>query len=183
MKKERMEISDSIEWTHRDKNGKVKGHYNSDYEDTLIVEMMKKIGRRLGLVKRNCLTKYGFKECAGLILSDCCADYVPFDFVAIGTGTTAATKDDSDLESEVARKDAEGSLVTTTETDDTAQLHTIFSSDDGLSGEDDITEVGAFNDPVTGRMLMRQVFTAEPLDWDDGDTFDITVKIQLKQCT
>jgi hypothetical protein len=46
-----------------------------------------------------------------------------------------------------------------------------------------ITEVGVFYDAegVTVSMLWRQTFTAESMNWDAGDTLEMTCKTQIKQ--
>lgn len=160
-KKENIGIVDEIEWVHRDKHGNVIRRYSSKGK------------------KHKCLTNLGFKEIAGLMLTD--VGGTAFDYIAIGTGTTAADPTDTALQTEVKRKAGTGTRVTTTVTDDTAQLVTTFSSADTLSGTQNITEVGVFNAAAAGVMLMRQVFTAESINWDAGDTFEITVKVQCKQ--
>lgn len=160
-KKEPMGFADEIEWVHRDKDGNVIRRYSSKGK------------------KHKCLTNPGFAAVAGLILTDVTVD--DFDYIAIGTGTNAADPGDTSLQTEEARKAGAGTRVTTTVTNDTAQLVATFSSADGLSGTDDITEVGMLNAASDGTLLMRQVFTAESIDWDAGDTFEMTVKIQCKQ--
>ena len=127
----------------------------------------------------NGITNVGFAEVAGLILTD--VGGTPFDYIAIGTGTDAFDPTQTALISEVIRKAGSGSKTTTSVTDDTAQLVTTFSSADGLSGSHSITESGVFNASSGGTMLCRQVFSALNIDWDAGDTLQVTWKIQIKQ--
>jgi len=115
------------------------------------------------------MTKTGMAEVAGLILAD--VGGTAFDYIGIGTGTTAPTADDTALEAEVKRKAAVGKLVTT------------FSSADTLSGTHDISEIGVFNAATGGVMLLRKTFTAKSVNWDDGDTLEATATCQMVQGT
>lgn len=127
----------------------------------------------------NGITNVGFAEVAGLILLD--VGGTAFDYIAIGTGTTSFDPTQTSLVSEVKRKAGTGSRTTTSVTNDTAQLVTTFSSADGLSGSHSITESGVFNASSGGTMLCRQTFSALNIDWDAGDTLQVTWKIQIKQ--
>ena len=142
------------------KDGKLKQEYDSGWSP-------------------NGITNVGFAEVAGLILLD--VGGTAFDYIAIGTGTTAFDPTQTALVSEVIRKAGTGSKTTTSVTDDTAQLVTTFSSADGLSGSHAITESGVFNAASGGVMLCRQTFPALNIDWDAGDTLQVTWKIQIKQ--
>ena len=142
------------------KDGKLKQEYDSGWSP-------------------NGITNVGFAEVAGLILLD--VGGTAFDYIAIGTGTTAFDPTQTALVSEVIRKAGTGSKTTTSVTDDTAQLVTTFSSADGLSGSHAITESGVFNAASGGVMLCRQTFSALNIDWDAGDTLQVTWKIQIKQ--
>jgi len=127
------------------------------------------------------MTKTGMAEVAGLILAD--VGGTAFDYIAIGTGTTAPTADDTALEAEVKRKAAVGSRITTAFTNDTAKLVTTFSSADTLSGTHAISEIGVFNAATGGVMLFRKTFTAKSVNWDDGDTLEATATCQMVQGT
>ena len=142
------------------KDGKLKQEYDSGWSP-------------------NGITNVGFAEVAGLILLD--VGGTAFDYIAIGTGTTAFDPTQTALVSEVIRKAGTGSKTTTSVTDDTAQLVTTFSSADTLSGTHAITESGVFNAASGGTMLCRQTFSALNIDWDAGDTLQVTWKIQIKQ--
>ena len=104
----------------------------------------------------------------------------PFGYIAIGTGTTSPTGGDTALETEIKRKAGSKSLVTTGVTNDTLQLQATFSSSDGLSGSHAITESGVFNASTSGTMLARQTFSAVNVNWDNGDSLQVTWKIQIQ---
>jgi len=175
MMREEVKMIDEISWIHRDKTGRIIKKYTSKHG------LLYKLTVKLHLRKPNCLTNTGFAALAGLILVD--IGGTAFDYLAIGTGTNVAAAANTTLQTEIKRKTGTGTRVTTTVTNDTAQLVTTFSSADGLSGTSSVTEVGEFNDPSAGTMLMRQIFTAESLNWDAGDSFEVTVKVQCKQGT
>jgi hypothetical protein len=157
-----MGMSDRIIVVVKDKNGNIKQIYDSGWS-------------------KNGITNAGFAEIAGLMLAD--VGGTPFDYIGIGTGTTSFDPSQTALANEIKRKSATGTRVTTTVTNDTAQLVAVFSSADGLSGTAAITESGVFNASAGGVMLCRQTFTAVNVNWDAGDTLQITWKIQVKQAT
>jgi hypothetical protein len=160
-KKEGVGFSDRVIAILRDKNGKVNVKYDSAEHE------------------HHCLTNTGFAQIAGLLLLD--VGGTAFDYIGIGTGTTGAAATDTTLGVEKKRKAGTGTRITTTVTNDTAKLVATFSSADGLSGTDQITEVGEFNAASSGVMDMRQTFTAIPCNWDGGDSLEMTVTIQAKQ--
>jgi len=160
--KARMVVLDRVIVVVKDKDGNIKQEYDSGWSV-------------------NGITNVGKAEVAGLILTD--VGGTPFDYIGIGTGTTAFSPEQTGLISEVKRKAGTGTRVTTTTTNDTAQLVAIFSSADGLSGTHAITESGVFNASTGGVMLCRQVFTAVNVNWDAGDTLQVTWKIQVAQAT
>ena len=123
--------------------------------------------------KGHTITDAGLASIAGLILTDVTeADY---DYLAIGTGTTAAAAADTALGYETHRAAGTGTLVTTTITNDTAQLVVTFS---GYTGTEAVTEIGMFNASTGGDMFMRQTHAALNINWDAGDSYQATVKIQ-----
>jgi len=100
-----------------------------------------------------------------------------FTYLAVGTGTTAAAAGDTTLETEITdsgleRAAATASIVTTTVTDDTAQLVYAWTA----TGSKAITECGAFNDASAGILLGHQVFSA--VNVESGDTFQVTYKFK-----
>ena len=146
--KEPMGMRDRVILTVRDKNGKVKQEYDSGWSE-------------------NGITNAGMAEVAGLILTD--VGGTAFDYIAIGTGTTAFDPTQTALVTEIKRKAGTGSRTTTTVTNDTAQLVTTFSSADGLTGTSAVTESGVFNASTGGTMLARQVFSALNINWGAGE--------------
>jgi len=129
--------------------------------------------------KSNSMAKTGMAQVAGLILTD--VGGTAFDYVGIGTSTAAESADHTDLQTPVKRKAGTGTRVTTTFTNDTSQIVTTFSSADGLSGSSAIAEAGVFTAESAGVMLFRKIFTAKTVNWNDGDTLEVTAKCQMKQ--
>ena len=122
------------------------------------------------------ITNAGMAEVAGLIGTDTQGDVTAFDYIAIGTGTTAPSATQTALVSEQQRAAATGTRVTTSVTNDTLQLvKDAFS----FSGSYAITEVGVFNSSSGGTMLSRSTFSA--VNVTANDTLKVTVKIQVKQ--
>lgn len=98
-------------------------------------------------------------------------------FIAVGTGATAASASDTTLQTETAtsglsRAAGTVSLVTTTITNDTAQILKSFS----VTGTVAVTESGVLNASSSGTLLCRQVFSA--INVVNTDTLQITWKIQ-----
>lgn len=125
------------------------------------------------------ITNTGMAEVAGLLLTD--VGGTDFDYVGIGESNAAESAGHTDLQTPTIRKAGVGTRVTTTQTNDTAQLVYTFSSSDGLSGTDTIQEAGVFNAAAAGIMLFRKIFTGKVCDWDAGDTLEVTCKCQVKQ--
>lgn len=71
-----------------------------------------------------------------------------FDFIAIGSGATAETVDDTELESELARVEADY-------TAGGVGVATLRATFDAGVGTGTITEVGLFNDDTAGDMFSR----------------------------
>lgn len=180
MAKEKLEIVDEIEWEHRDKYGKLIKRYKSKRG------RLHKLLVKLHLKKPNCLTNDAFANIAGLLLSD--VGGTAYDFMQIGTGILAEGAADIALGTpQSVRLATTGTRVTTGGiTNNTSQWVCIFSQaiDATLTGTDAITEVGVFHTAIGDNvMLLRQTFAAESLNWDNGDTFTVTVKMQCKQGT
>ena len=173
-------IVDQIEVVHRDKDGNVisKRIINNS--------LLRRILIKLGLA-HNSLTEVGFAACAALI-GNVSGAPAAFQSIGIGKGTTAppTPNTNTQLETSVKLKTSTTiTRVTTDYTNDTLELIATFSNAiDGLTGIDDITEIGAFNGNLNGTslMLLRQVYApADVCNWDQGDTLQITVKVQCKQ--
>ena len=125
------------------------------------------------------ITNTGMAVAAGLLLLD--VGGTAYDFIGIGTDNTSEAAAHTDLIASVKRKAAVGTQVTTTQTNDTAQLVITFSSADSLSGTAAIVEAGIFTAASAGNMLFRKIFAAKSCDWDAGDTLEVTAKCQVKQ--
>lgn len=98
-----------------------------------------------------------------------------FTYIAVGTGTNAAAAGDTTLQTETAtsglsRANATASRVTTTVTNDTAQLVNTFT----VTGSVAVTESGVLNAASVGTLLARQVFSA--VNVVNGDSLQITWK-------
>lgn len=119
------------------------------------------IDKKTGKVKKeakfhNLVTNAGLNAVAGLIAAE-------FDYLAIGTGTTAANATDTALETEFTREN----VIATSEGTGVIEYDHVFEVGTGVSEE--ITEVGLFNSATeTGStMLNRAVDTAFTLDEDN----------------
>lgn len=101
-----------------------------------------------------------------------------FTYLAVGTGTTAPAAGNTALETEIvdsglARASATVSRVTTSVTNDTAQLDKTWN----VTGTKAVTEAGAFNAASNGTMLGRQTFSA--VNVANGDTLQVIYKFQM----
>lgn len=124
----------------------------------------------------NLITNAGFALAAGLLNGS--GTPAAATYIAVGTGTTAAAVTDTALQTETAtsglsRAAGTVSLVTTTVTNDTAQILKSFS----VTGTVAVTESGVLNAASTGTLLCHQVFTA--INVVSGDTLQVTWKIQM----
>lgn len=99
-----------------------------------------------------------------------------FDYVAIGTGATAAAAGNTALETEIttgggARAQVIPTSVTTTVTDDTLQLQKTFAFTSSFA----VTEFGVLNAASSGTLLSRTVFSA--INVSNGMSVQFTYKI------
>lgn len=172
----KVSIVDQITITIKDKDGKIKKQ--KIINNGLFHRFLMKLG-----LAHNSMTNVGFAAAAGLIGNT--GSVTAFTVIGIGTGTTAAAATDTALGTAIKLKAATVSRVQTTVSNDTLQLVATFSAAlDSLSGTNAITEVGAFNGTTNGvsTMLLRQVYSpADTCNWDQGDTLQVTIKIQCKQ--
>lgn len=127
--------------------------------------------------RKNIITDVGLAAIIRLVFSGLSES--KFGYLAIGTGTTSESASDTALEAEIARKAATVTQTTTSITDDTALLEATFSSADGLTGSDNVSETGIFNAASGGILLARKVFSAVPINWDAGDTLTIRYYVQM----
>jgi len=113
----------------------------------------------------NTIMNAGLAEVSGLILNDIGGN--AFDYLALGTGTTAPTATQTTLVAEKYRSAGTGSQTTTTVSNDTAQLTTSIA----MTASDDLTEVGILNSSSTGDLLARTTYSAVTVA--DGDTVNL----------
>lgn len=138
-------------FVHRDKEGNIKDEFAVD----------------------NTITNTGKAAISNLIQGNRTAY---FTRIAIGSSSTAAAAANTALAAEItspslARVASTASRVTTTVTNDTAQLVHTFTS----TATQAVQEVGVFDSASGGTMISRTTFTAKNLT--SGDTLQITHKI------
>lgn len=100
-----------------------------------------------------------------------------FVYIAVGTGATAASATDTTLQTETStnglgRTSSTASRVTTTQTNDTAQLVNTFNATGAVA----VTESGVLNASSSGTLLCRQTFSA--INVANGDSLQVTWKVQ-----
>lgn len=180
------EVRENVEYVLRDKYGNIKPIFQ---ENRLFTWLMKKgwvsphfykIPFLLGhwaMSKQvsNLITNAGRGLISGRINGS--GSPAAATYIAVGTGATAANASDTTLQTETStsglgRVNGTVSLVTTTVTNDTAQVTTTFS----VSGSVAVTEAGLLNASSSGTLLARQVFSA--VNVVNGDSLAITWKIQ-----
>lgn len=91
--------------------------------------------------------------------------------MALGSGTTAAAANDTDLQSILGSREA---LDSTTVTDNTIQYVASFEAGDGTGA---VTEAGIFNASTAGTMLCRTVFSVVNKAADDTMSVTWTITI------
>lgn len=119
----------------------------------------------------NLVVDTGLAEAAALLLTDTTG--TDFDYIAVGSDDTAAASGDTALGTEVDRQEATGTQITTSVTDDTAQLQTTFS----FTGAQTLNETGIFNAASAGTMFARQTYST--VNVESGDDLQITWQIQF----
>jgi len=129
-------------------------------------------------IVHNDITNTGLSRIAGLIIGEQVAeaDIEPFTYLAIGTGTATA----SGLGAEIAtgggaRAAGEISTVTTTTTDDTAQIVEEWTFTASFA----ITEEGWFNAASSGDLLAFRNFSA--VNVESGNKFEVTHQIVVAE--
>jgi len=125
---------------------------------------------------RNTTTNVGFAAVAGRINGS--GSPAAFTYIAVGTGTNAASASDTALQTELStsglsRAAGSVSLVTTTQTNDTAQIVLTYT----VTGTQAVTESGLFNAASSVTLLARQVFSA--INVVNGDSLQVTWKIKV----
>lgn len=123
----------------------------------------------------NLITNAGLAAIADLIGG--VTPIAAFDYIAVGTGTTAAAAGDTTLETEITdsglarAQDASPTRSTTTQTNDTLEINYSWS----VTGTKAVTEMGLLNAASSGTLVGRNVFAA--VNVANGDTLNGTYKI------
>ena len=180
------EIQENVTYELKDKDGNIKpifqenGLFRFLMNHNILSPHAPKIPFLLGhwsTEKKvpNLMTNAGFAGVASRINGS--GAEAAFTYIATGTGTTAAAAADTTLQTELStlglsRVSATASRVTTTQTNDTAQLATTFT----VTGTAAVTESGALNAASAGVLLCRQVFSA--INVVNGDSLTITWKVK-----
>lgn len=109
----------------------------------------------------NTIMNAGKAQVAGLILTDLGTGSVgaAFDYLAVGTGTTAPNATQTALIGEKYRSAATGSRITTSVANDTARLTTNISITSSITA----SEIGVLNSASNGVMLCRTTFSGVSL--------------------
>lgn len=120
----------------------------------------------------NTVTNAGKAQVAGLILSDVAG--TAFDYLALGTSSTAPAASQTALGGFFASTAGTGTRTTVSVTNDTAQLSCSFS----IGSTATLREIGIFNATGgTGTMLARATFS--DLAVNNGDTVNAVYKLQV----
>ena len=126
---------------------------------------------------KNVVVKIGRAEIMALMSG---LDDKPFKYIAIGTGTTAETEDDTALESEVVRIEADSiERQTINFTNDTIVWTALFTAAH-INQKVPVTEAGIFNDASGGVMLSRTTFDVVNVDFPAGDTITIVWRVKVE---
>jgi hypothetical protein len=183
---------DNVEYVLRDKDGNIR----PIFQENLLAKLLLKTGVLSPLWRNstlafllspflgymsaskvigNLVTNAGFAGAAGRLMGS--GAPAAFTYIAVGTSATAAAVTDTTLGAEsvsagLSRVAGTASLVTTTVTNDTAQLTTTFT----VSGTVAVTESGVLNAASVGTLLCRQVFSA--INVVSGDSLAITWKVK-----
>lgn len=185
--------ADNVEYTLRDKDGNIKPLFQENSFAKALLKSgklspswinqpyAKVIAPFLGhyadsKVIGNLVTTVGFAGSAGRLMGS--GAPAAFTWIALGTGATAAAITDTTLQTELstlglARVSGTVSLVTTTGSNDTAQVTNTFS----VTGTAAVTESGILNAASVGTLLTHQVFSA--INVINGDSLAVTWKVQM----
>ena len=113
----------------------------------------------------NTIMNAGKAEVSSLILTD--VGGTAFDYIAIGTNSTAPNATQTALLAQQYRVAGTGSQTTTTVTNDTARL----TGSIAITSTATLQEAGIFNSSSAGDMLARTTYSA--ISVNSGDTLNI----------
>lgn len=119
----------------------------------------------------NTIMNVGKSAMSGLMLSD--IGGTAFDYLALGTDSTAPNATQTALIAQVYRTASTGTQVSTSTTNDTAQLSGSFS----ITASNTLQEVGIFNSSSAGTMFARTTYSA--INAASGDTINAVYKVQF----
>jgi len=182
MTKAKIPLTENVTYQLFDKNGEAKSIFKHNFLGRALMKLgldMKGFlfgSNTMAMTISNLVTNAGYAFVAARIISDSTEDLA--NYIAVGTSSTAAAATQTALGAEIvdsglARATATLSRVTTTETNDTAQLVKQFT----VSGTKAVTESGIFNAASAGTMVARQVFSA--INVSSGDTLQISWKLSV----
>ena len=117
----------------------------------------------------NTVTNTGKAEVVGLFTG---VTGSAFDYVAIGTDSTAPTASDTAIGAELYRSQSTATRTTTTVTDDTAY----YSGSIAITGSATIAEIGILNSSSGGVLLAR---AKDSKVVSNGDTLNYTYSVQF----
>lgn len=134
----------------------------------LVGEVEVLLNNEVVLEKKNLIVQTGKNFLASAVISNSTS---PFNAMAIGTGTTAASTADTALQTETARAAFTTSSVTT----NVVSLSNTYAAGTGTGA---VTEAGLFNNSTSGgTMLSRVVFSAINKGASDTLTINWTITV------
>jgi hypothetical protein len=186
--REKTKTVENVTYKVTDKKGNIKKLFKHNFLGKMLFRLGYDLkwfflGRKVDeLSIANTVTNVAFADVAGLING--ATSPASYEYIGIGTGTTAAAATDTALETEInndgnpsfTNRGGAGaaSLVTTTVTNDTAQVVQTFTIGAFTPA---VTESGLLNSNTAGTLFARQVFSAVNLS--SGDNFQVTWKIAV----
>lgn len=119
----------------------------------------------------NVITTAGIANMAAILITD--VGGTAFDYLAVGTGNTAATNTQTALVGETHRIPSAGSRATTTLPNDTSVLAGTFS----FTGSFALAECAVLGSTAAGLMLSRQTYSV--INVTSGDSLVMTYKVSF----
>ena len=138
----------------------------------LTLTAIKPDGSKRTVTCKNLITKFGLSFLAALVTDPLSHDFV--NHIAVGTGTTAPTEDDTSLEAELVRAESTRKQLSG-DYSNICQFQAVFGRG---AATGDLTEAGIFDDVAAGNMFNRSVFTAFTVGPDEALLADWRVSFQ-----
>lgn len=120
---------------------------------------------------KNLIVNAGKNALAGLFFGE--SGVNPFKYVAVGTGTTTPSVDDTALQNELTGYGLARTLATTSRTNNEATLIASWN----VTGSVTVSESGIFNASTGGTMFARVTFSGLPLV--NGDYLELRWKVTI----